>query len=237
MAGLTKTEGGVAYPARCFLDRSEQNKPSTWALRVYELIDNKFQITETQLGRAAAALSSKGFMGNQRMAHSVGKSHKQLEKALLFKYRQIGVSDDSIPSYLLPASYVAHSKGQNGRKISSFMNHSGIKGMKWGIRKRTKTSEQTTSAKAKKMSSDQLKTRVKRMQLERQYSDLVAKESKANQTRLSKGKGAATKALKEAGQEQLKNVFFKGIGLGVKVAGAKVVSPAVEQVFTALKIN
>ena len=225
MAGLTKIEGGVAYPARFFLDRPEQNKPSTWALRVYELIDGEPRITKTQLGRAAAALGSKGFMGNRHIAHSVGKSYKQLKKALLSKYREIGVPDDSIPSYLLSAPNVARSRSQNGRKstdTNKFISHYGTKGMKWGIRKDRKTGGQRLSAKAKKMTSDDLKTTIKRMQLERQYSDLVSKESKANQTRLSSGKARVEKAVVDAGQEQLKNVISSSIGLGVKIGAHQI---------------
>jgi hypothetical protein len=221
MAGLTKTEGGVAYPARCFLDRPEPNKPSTWALRIYEFVDGKYQITRAQLGRAAAALSSKGFRGNQYKSQKGGKSHKQLKQDLLVKYRSVGVPDDSIPSYLLPASHMAHSKGQNGSKLNppeNFFSHYGVKGMKWGIRKdRRKTSGQRLAKKAKGMSEENLRSSVKRMQLEQQYTSLVTKEKKANQTRISKGKDAVGKIMADAGKETVKNTTVKAAAFGIDV--------------------
>jgi rRNA maturation endonuclease Nob1 len=241
MAGLTKTEGGVPYPAGCFLDRPEPNKPSSWGLRIYELVDGKYQVTQNQLGRAAAALNSKGFMGKRRLSHSVGKSHSQLKKDLLFEYRQMGVPERSIPSYLLPPSQLVHSKRQNGRELSpatAILEHYGIKGMKWGIRKRGRTSGQKLTAKSKGMSTDELKEATKRMQLEQQYTALVSKENKANQTRLSGGKQRVEKAMKEAGQEQMKNLFSTAIGVGVEAGvsyGAEKAQPPLDRVFAALE--
>lgn len=219
MAGLTKIEGGIAYPAQSFLYRAEANKPSTWSLRIYEAVGGELSITKAQLDRAAAALNSKGFMGNNRVRHS-GKTHDQLKKDLLSKYKEAGIAERFIPRYLLPVGHIQHSKPLQVKRqnpTEKFMAHYGAKGMKWGIRKDRRTGGQKLTAKAKGMSDDDLKTTIKRMQLERQYSDLVSKENQANQTRVSRGKRAVEKAVKDAGQEQLKNVISSSLGFGIKV--------------------
>lgn len=215
MAGLTKSEGGVSYPARCFLDRPNPRKPSTWSLRVYELVHGDIRMTKNQLGRAATALHSEGFLGNRHGKNTPGKSIKELKDSLVARYREIGVLDKDIPSYLFPAGHLAHAK--KGPTDVGFFEHYGVRGMKWGVRKSRSTKGQKLSAKAKKMSDDNLKTSIKRMQMERQYSDLVTKEDKANQTRMSRGKASVEKAMKDAGQETLKSTFAKGMLFGVGV--------------------
>jgi len=62
---IMKTDGGVEYPASCYLYVPDSQKSSTWKLRVCEMVDGKRETTVAQLGRAAAALSSGGFRGNK----------------------------------------------------------------------------------------------------------------------------------------------------------------------------
>lgn len=216
MAGLTKLEGGVEYPAHCFLDRRDPKKPSSWGLRTHELVHGKLELTKEQLNKAAVALFSPGYMGNQQGGIIPGKSFEHLRRSLVSKYRELGVPDDSLPKGLLPKSeIISHSKPK-----PNFFEHYGIKGMKWGIRKDYRTSGQKVSANAKKMSSDELKTKIARMQLERQYADLVARENSANQTRLSKGRGAVEKIVKEGTSEIVKKTFVKSVSVGLsKAAG------------------
>jgi len=241
MAGLTKTEGGISYPARCFLDVPDPKKPSTWGLRICELVEGEIKITKSQLGRAAAALSSKGYRGNQYKTRSAGKSHEQLVASLVSKYRSLGVSDEDIPSYLLPASHMAHSR--RGKKketpMDKFISHYGIKGMKWGIRKDYRTSGQKLTAKAKSMSEEQLRSSIKRMQLERQYADLVAKENTANRTRRSRGREKVGKIMGDAGSEVAKSIVTNaekgGIKLGAAVIGSKY--PTVGTILNVLQID
>lgn len=100
MAELRKTEGGVAYPAHCFLDRPDPQHPSTWGLRTHELVNGQILMTKAQLGRAAAALSPSGFRGNQYKQRPNGKPLDYLRRVLISRYRQLGVKTDDIPSYL-----------------------------------------------------------------------------------------------------------------------------------------
>jgi hypothetical protein len=242
MPGLAKTEGGISYPARCFLDVPDPRKPSTWGLRIYEMVNGEIKMTKAQLGRAAAALSSNGYRGNAYKTRPVGKSNDQLKASLVSKYRSLGVSDDEIPSYLLSASHMAHARWRPKRKKSTmdeFIEHVGIKGMKWGIRKDYRTGGQKLSDKAKNMSEQDLSSSIKRMQMERQYADLIAKENKANQSRLSAGKERVGKILIDGGAEAAKTVFVgaaKGsLGYGAKQLAQR--DPTIKAVLDALKIT
>ncbi len=68
------------------------------------------------------------------------------------------------------------------------MQHFGVKGMRWGVRK----GKSSAPKKAKGLTDAQLSTAVKRMQLERTYKSLSAE---ANQSRFTKNKN--TKLVKE----------------------------------------
>lgn len=60
----TKREQGYDWPASAFLVVPDPDRPSTWKLRIKELVDGEPRVTQAQLGRAAAALSPGGFRGN-----------------------------------------------------------------------------------------------------------------------------------------------------------------------------
>ena len=57
---------------------------------------------------------------------------------------------------------------------SSELYHFGVKGMKWGVRKRSVSSDTPSTHKVdpRTLSNKDLKDNIKRMQLEKQYSDL-----------------------------------------------------------------
>lgn len=99
--------------------------------------------------------------------------------------------------------------------LDEILAHYGVKGMKWGVRRKRgsdgKASAGTEKPKAKDLSDDELRKAVSRMQMERQYNDLV------------KGKSG-----KNAGAE-----FVKGIAMNV--ARATITGLATQQVNSALK--
>lgn len=236
MAGLKKTEGGVEYPARCFLDRRDPKKPSSWSLRTHELVHGKLEMTREQLNKAAVALFSPGYMGNQQKGLRPGNSFEDLRRSLITKYRELGIPDDSLPKGLLPKSQViSHNKPEE-----NFLEHYGTKGMKWGIRKDYRTGGQRLTAKAKSMSTEELKSSIARMQLERQYADLVSKENSANQTRLSRGQDAVTKLIKDASGELFKKSFSKAAEVGLAKASLELAEAnsnfnVLTQIFSAKK--
>lgn len=86
----------------------------------------------------------------------------------------------------------------------NFLEHYGMKGMKWGIRKARKASK-TKSAKetAKTLTNKELKKRVDRLNMEKQYAEL---SNKRNETTLSRGKAFTSKVLKTAGQQKIQQL-------------------------------
>lgn len=64
-----------------------------------------------------------------------------------------------------------------------FLRHYGVKGMKWGSRRKSKNSVETSKREdpVKKMSDDQLRRKINRIQMERQYRQLTAPQKSAGQ--------------------------------------------------------
>lgn len=211
MSRLSKKEGGIEYPERCFLDRRDPKKPSTWGLRTHELVHGKLEITREQLNKATAALFSPGYMGNRNISQNPGSSFETLRRDLLSKYREIGVPDSSIPKGLLPKGHVATST----KFQKDFIAMEGVKGMKWGIRKDRTSSSTEVGREVSKMSDQELRTKLNRLQMERNYKDLVSKKNAESQTRFDRGLSVVQKQMKAAGEEQLKNVFSKTLKFGI----------------------
>lgn len=97
---MTKTEGGVAYPAADFAYVPDRETPSTWKLRLAE--GRPGNITVAQLGRAAAAFSAGGFRGNrvQIPAADVARVKARIRR----EYRKLNVSADEIPDSIKEAA-------------------------------------------------------------------------------------------------------------------------------------
>lgn len=236
MPDLTKIEGGSPYPDWCFLDKLDPNAPSTWGLRTHEIIHGEYQITKRQLDRATTALLSPGYMGNRSHKLSHGLSFPRLKSEMIKRYQHLGISDWDIPAGLWPNG-VAPSPPTDGlshsNPISTFapydkLVHFGVKGMRWGVRK-DRSGGRKKRAKPETLSDEELRNTVKRMNLERNYADLVAQESKRNASRASRGKDRVQKALTDAGQEQMKNLFSKALASGTSFAVGKAIEEAYDQ--------
>jgi len=100
--------------------------------------------------------------------------------------------------------------------------HYGTKGMKWGVRKDRagsssgggreeaflkKVGKTPGKSSIKTISDEVLQKRVKRLNLEKQYIDLVAKEKVRNRTVMEKGARGVGKLLENTGKEILKSVI------------------------------
>ena len=112
--------------------------------------------------------------------------------------------------------------------------HTGIFGMKWGFRKAKKN---TTSKKVptkfaktptvkksiKEMSDTEMRDTINRMQMEKQYKDLIKSE---HQAEVSKGKIFVSGILEASGKNIATQLATYALGAAVnKVAGSEVVNP------------
>jgi len=103
--------------------------------------------------------------------------------------------------------------------IENIINHVGVKGMKWGIRKKrttkgesgakgkTKTAKPTSTKKykkgqARKLSDERLRKRVNRLNMERQYKDLITKQTP--KSKVSRGANAVGKMLITSGTKAVR---------------------------------
>ena len=130
----------------------------------------------------------------------------------------------STDATLAEAARKFYKKGHNKRMGHSELMHFGVKGMKWGVRKkRIKDAKKWTSKKQAKidgMSDDQLKKANNRLRLEKEYKQLT-------QTKLEKYRKRVGKAAEEAAFNTLQNALQKGFksaairGGSAAIKGAK----------------
>lgn len=99
----------------------------------------------------------------------------------------------------------------------SFLEHYGTKGMKWGIRKGG--SGKSASATAKTLTNKELKKRVNRLNLEKQYVQL-------SEGSVSKGKSLVSGMLKTAGKQKMQSLISEGVSSIVDIGIASVVKKA-----------
>lgn len=123
----------------------------------------------------------------------------------------------STDATLAEAARKFYKKGHNKRMSHSELMHFGVKGMKWGVRKkRIKDAKKWTSKKQAKidgMSDDQLKKANNRLRLEKEYKQLT-------QTRMERYRNKAGKAAEEAAFNTLQNVLQKGIKKAASKGGS-----------------
>lgn len=94
--------------------------------------------------------------------------------------------------------------------VANILEHHGVKGMKWGVRKKRNESARAKQfgsgktrfkdAKVKDLSEEEINKRIKRMELEKRYSDLNKSKKKAGSDYVStilsnSGKSAAGAAV------------------------------------------
>lgn len=100
---------------------------------------------------------------------------------------------------------------QSDDNVEEFLDHHGIKGQRWGVRKPRGDRSAFIKPKTKgpdlsKMSNDDLRAAVNRMQLEKQFKDL------SNSKSTSFGKKFASEILKDVGKQHVKTALTAGIG-------------------------
>lgn len=129
----------------------------------------------------------------------------------------------STDATLAEAARKFYKKGHNKRMSHSELMHFGVKGMKWGVRKkRIKDAKRWTSKKQAKidgMSDDQLKKANNRLRLEKEYKQLT-------QTKLEKYRKRAGKAAEEAAFNALQNALQKGLKKAASQGGSAAVKGA-----------
>lgn len=112
-----------------------------------------------------------------------------------------------------------------------FLNHSGIKGMKWGIRrfqnkdgsltpagrKRYADNDRSESRSVKDMSDSELRQAINRLQMEKQYAQLTKKE-------INPGLKIVTDILANSAKQTASNYVSKYMTKGVDIAIGKIMN-------------
>lgn len=80
-----------------------------------------------------------------------------------------------------------------------FLEHFGVKGMKWGVRNKRDDGRTHYKTDPKNLTSDELQRRIKRMETEKRYKDLNARD-------ISSGEKFAVQLFDRAGKQPLLTV-------------------------------
>lgn len=114
--------------------------------------------------------------------------------------------------------------------VLEFLEHFGVKGQKWGVRKaasKSSSTQRTTFKKApKKLSDAELAKRIRRMETEKKYNQLNAKDVSAgrkfvNEVVTSTGRRVATTVLTGASLLAIKTALNAKFGEGVGEAATR----------------
>lgn len=107
--------------------------------------------------------------------------------------------------------------------VDDILEHYGVRGMKWGIRKRSPAEEKEradrfrASKKRRVISDKELNDRIDRLQKEARLKELVEKD-------LSPGRKMARQIVSDSGQKVLRNVTAGAMTVAVGAATKKIMS-------------
>lgn len=102
------------------------------------------------------------------------------------------------------------------------LEHSGVKGMRWGKRKKQTSSEADAGPpkpNVKKMTDDELKSAINRIKMEKEFSKLTAPE-------VSRGRKIVGDILLEVGKQQAKDYLNREVTKLIVGGGAKALAKA-----------
>lgn len=103
--------------------------------------------------------------------------------------------------------------------VGEFLDHHGVKGQKWGVRKprgdRSAFVARATGRDLSKLSDQELRDAVGRMQLERQFRDL---SKSSNKSFGASGKRFAADILKDVGKQHARKLITEGIAAAGTIA-------------------
>jgi hypothetical protein len=169
-------------------------------------------------GVMAAAAALAGARGG---VHASPSEKSSAAKSLIRYYHEINAQP--------PPSLMQHSS------VQEFIEHHGVKGMRWGVRTRgggsrpsRGTSRTVYGKHPKNLTSSELDKRIKRMETEKKYNELNKKD-------ISRGHRIASEILTNSGRAVASTVLVGAALLGVRVALSKKFGPEAASMITKRK--
>lgn len=96
----------------------------------------------------------------------------------------------------------------------SWLSHTGVKGMRWGVRKERKEALALRRKTIRDLSDKDLKVRVDRLNLEKQYAQLLSEMSSSKRSAISKFVSAAlNRAATKAVDKTLEKMIDAALGI------------------------
>lgn len=139
------------------------------------------------------------------------------------------LADDFDQSEEAVLEYLQHLNGleQSPDEVLDYLEHFGVKGQKWGVRKargdrggfiaRANSKKKPPGPDVKKLSNEELKSMVARMQLEKQFNEL---SKQTNRTYSGAGAKFAGDILKDVGKQHARKLIVEGLGAAGTIATA-----------------
>ena len=171
-----------------------------------ELVHRNFKTKERKaLAKRGQAMPDGSFpiktqqdLKNAIRLHGHAKDKEAAKAHIVKRAKALGLTD------ALPDDWKPSAKQS---AIEAFVEHHGVKGMKWGVRK--KRSSSTTRTKftkpPRKLSDEQLQKRIKRMETEKKYNALNSGDK-------SRGRTFVEEVLSTSGKRLAKGLVF-GVGV------------------------
>lgn len=98
--------------------------------------------------------------------------------------------------------------------IDEFLEHHGVKGMRWGVRRRRDSSGRVSgpsNPQAKDLSDEDLKKAVSRMQMERQYNQLIGNKKSGGHKAVKAGAAFVAGIGMNIARQQIQNTATKKV--------------------------
>lgn len=126
-----------------------------------------------------------------------------------------------------------------GDNMTGYLEHHGVKGMHWGVRKETPRSQNRKAIKDRReayknrrlLSDEELRARIERLRLEKQFRDLSIDELSVPHQVVRR----VNNILDNAGSQALTNITKGGITYGTRVATGEQYNPETLRDFIASK--
>lgn len=161
-------------------------------------------------------IRNKQDLKNAIQAIGRAKNYEAAKAHIIKRARALGLTD------LLPDGWVK-SEVEQTIDINEFLEHHGIKGMRWGVRRsKSQLSRAGGGKSVKDMSDDELRAAVNRLNMEQQYTRLTSGNvSSRNKKLIVAGAGFAASIAGNVARQQIQNHTNAQVGKQIAKLAAK----------------
>lgn len=174
-----------------------------------------------KLAGRGQAMPTGGFpiMNRQDLKNAIqsigrAKNYDSAKAHIIKRAKALGLTE------LLPEGWVEEAEHMDA--LDDVLEHHGIRGMKWGVRRSRKQIETRAGKSVKDMSDDELRSVVNRLNMEQQYSRLTSgSNSSRNRKLIAAGAGFVGSIALNIARTQLQNQANAAVGSRITKLASK----------------